>query len=352
MTSPVFIVGTGRCGSTMISEMLNKHPDVLSISELFSVITDLATLNPQAFPEGMIDASQFWSILSDPRHKGNLLIQYGLASNDPILADIITRPRFRAGIPPIMTTLRRITRSDLEPLFDEMHVFVASQPSAPVQQHYLRLFAWMVQKFERKKWVERSVRLQLVPYLRQTFPDARFIHIVRDGRDTAISLSKHPGFRLLQVVFQFVEKLGIDPFESQDRSRIEELSDELRLLLPESFNASVFRNYHLPLSYYGYYWSQEIIKGLQILGKMPPQQVLTTRYEDILKEPEASVRKLITFIDPDLVDEDWISDIVPTVKSGRSSWKALPPEEQEQLNEACLSGFAALEAFQVSWEKL
>jgi hypothetical protein len=64
MTSPVFIVGTSLCGSTMISNMLKKHPELLSISEIFSVITDLATSIPQAFPDGMADASQFWKILS------------------------------------------------------------------------------------------------------------------------------------------------------------------------------------------------------------------------------------------------------------------------------------------------
>ena len=29
---PVFVLSTGRCGSTMVSDILNRHPDVLSIS--------------------------------------------------------------------------------------------------------------------------------------------------------------------------------------------------------------------------------------------------------------------------------------------------------------------------------
>jgi hypothetical protein len=43
---PVFVVGTGRCGSTLVSNILRAHPGVLSLSEFFTFITDLGTLNP------------------------------------------------------------------------------------------------------------------------------------------------------------------------------------------------------------------------------------------------------------------------------------------------------------------
>ena len=45
-----FVVGTGRCGSTLVSNMLNLHKEVLSLSEFFAFITDLGTLIPEAFP--------------------------------------------------------------------------------------------------------------------------------------------------------------------------------------------------------------------------------------------------------------------------------------------------------------
>jgi len=84
MTSPVFVVGTGRCGSTMISDMLRKHPTVLSLSELFAAVTDLMTLVPQAFPTGVIDASHFWRILSTPYPKTSLMKRYGLLPTNHI----------------------------------------------------------------------------------------------------------------------------------------------------------------------------------------------------------------------------------------------------------------------------
>lgn len=60
---PVFIVGTGRCGSTMLSNMLRKHPDVLSLSEFLVAVTDLGSRTALAFPEAEVAAKQVWWVL-------------------------------------------------------------------------------------------------------------------------------------------------------------------------------------------------------------------------------------------------------------------------------------------------
>ncbi len=38
MGPPVFIVSTGRCGSTMLSDMVRMHPKLLSVSEFFAML--------------------------------------------------------------------------------------------------------------------------------------------------------------------------------------------------------------------------------------------------------------------------------------------------------------------------
>ena len=35
---PAFVLNTGRCGSTLLSDVLNSHPRVLSLSEFFSAV--------------------------------------------------------------------------------------------------------------------------------------------------------------------------------------------------------------------------------------------------------------------------------------------------------------------------
>ncbi len=100
--------------------------------------------------------------------------------------------------------------------------------------------------------------IRSVPRLRELFPDARFVHIVRDGRDCAVSMSAHLGFRMAFVSLSLIGALGYDPYETSDRTGAEDLPDDLFRLLPEHFDAEVFRDYEIAPSVYGHYWSGEI----------------------------------------------------------------------------------------------
>jgi putative sulfotransferase len=62
MDAPFFIVGTGRCGSTMLSEFLQEHDSVLSLSEFFCFATDLGGRIAYCFPSGVLDGSQLWQV--------------------------------------------------------------------------------------------------------------------------------------------------------------------------------------------------------------------------------------------------------------------------------------------------
>ena len=60
--------------------------------------------------------------------------------------------------------------------------------------------------------VERSgMSLSNVPWLRETFPDAKFVHLFRHGPDTAVSMSEHTAFRLMMLIQDALELLDLDP---------------------------------------------------------------------------------------------------------------------------------------------
>lgn len=46
---PTFVVGTGRCGSTMLSNMLRQHPRVLSLSEFYASVVDFGRRMDETF---------------------------------------------------------------------------------------------------------------------------------------------------------------------------------------------------------------------------------------------------------------------------------------------------------------
>jgi hypothetical protein len=60
MSNPTFIVGTGRCRTTML---LGEHPRGPGLSEFFAIVTD-AGQSKEPFAGGEIDGRQFWSIVA------------------------------------------------------------------------------------------------------------------------------------------------------------------------------------------------------------------------------------------------------------------------------------------------
>jgi Sulfotransferase family len=286
--------------------------------------------------------------LSTHYQKQNLMIRHDVAVDEAIYPYRAATARFNAqtGVPAILqTTLPHLT-DDHDALFDEMQRFVLSQPPALIGEHYQSLFRWLQQRFKRQVWVERSGgSLRIVERLLQQFPTARFVHLVRDGRDCAMSMSRHYGFRMGLIVLYLLAVMGHDPYENADRSGVEDLPDELYAFLPEHFDAAAFRAYAVAPSLFGQYWSGELLRGSPVLAQVPPERRLTLRFEDFLATPEQSIRKLLTFIDPQLADEAWIHRMVSLVRPVRSSWQTLPAQEQALLENACQSGFRVLEEF-------
>ena len=342
---PVFIVGTGRCGSTMLSNMIRDHAAILSVSEFLVSVTDLGGRIPQAFPEGRgMDARQVWEVLAGLHPRQTLMLRHGMEM-DEMLYPLAPTSRFsrQTGVPAILlTTLPHLTL-DHEALFEELREYVMTfQPDRAIRQ-YERVFQWLRVRFRKKVWVERSGgSLRAVPRLAKSFPEARFVHVVRDGRDCAISMSQHTGFRMMMACTIMSQILGYDPFDTDQRRGVEELPDELYRLLPEHFDAEAFRKLDAPSTLFGHYWSGEMMRGLKALAELPAERVLTLHFEDILAQPEPWLHRLLEFIDPEFVDEDWVRKAVSTIRPVRSSWRNLPVGEQSALTGACRPGFQAL----------
>jgi hypothetical protein len=352
MSRPTFVVGTGRCGSTMLSNMLRDHPGVLSLSEFFSTVTE-GGRRGECFSQLPIDGPHFWSIISERAPVLRFCLRHNVRYEECLYPCDDPSARFsrQTGVPGIMaTTLPHLT-DDHDRLLDLIGTLVANWRPAPIRDHYKRLFGWLASRFGRRLWIERSgASLGMVALLLQLFPDARFVHMIRDGRDAAISMHRHEGFQLLYVINMLQAYLGVDPLTSDDRSQLERVPADLRHFLPETFDIEHLRALPVSLSTWGASWSQQIVEGLPLFKGMPADRLLTLRYEDLVSDPTRQLDLLAQFLGDEFVDEDWSVRCAATVRTPKSTWCDLPEGEAHALTEACRPGFERLRELGVGYD--
>jgi putative sulfotransferase len=287
-SDPVIVVGTGRCGSTAVSQVARTNPRWLSLSEVFS------SLAPRAFPDGPIGGSELAELLATPRYDSRVLLAHGVEDAELLYPLDDPRARFdrETGVPPLLvSTLPHLTGIGDE-LLDEICDEVRPWQPGPVASHYRRLFDWLRARFGAERWIERSGgSLVYVDRLIEAFPDARFVHIWRDGLECTLSMSRHTGFRLLMLREQMLRRFGADPFEDESRPQAL-LESEYASLLPERFDPEAFARFEVPLSKYAGVWSRQLLFGLPLLQALPAERVMHVGYARLVAEPAAAIRDL------------------------------------------------------------
>jgi hypothetical protein len=163
-TVPVhFIIGTGRCGSTLLHEMLCRHPDIAFMSNLddrFGAVPGLGSRSGGIYrrlPPRFTEKGRFRFAPSEG---------YRAMSKEvsPILA----------------TSSRDLLSTDATPwLMDRVRKFFGQYASAQSDSVLLhKLTGW-----------------PRAGFLGAIFPDARFVHVVRDGRAVANSWLQMPWWK-------------------------------------------------------------------------------------------------------------------------------------------------------------
>ena len=333
---PVLVLSTGRCGSTMISDVLNLHPDVLSLSEVFSLLGPLALFGKRVSGKAM------WALCS--RQNPALRV---LLSADTIISEILYPfgdPRARydtLNVPPILCTMLPHLTADYERLYDELEPVVRARPRTDLADQYRHLFEWLRERFERRVWVERSGgSLMSVPRLRRLFPEARVVHVYRDGRDTAMSMSQHPAFQITVATLDRLQRLGVRPLENTAEAGV--VGSLLAQLVLRLVNPERMVRREVDLAVYGALWSQMILRGHRLLADLPPHRVLALRYEDVVQRPQEKLRELIAFIDPSLSNDAWLQQAARIPQPNPPKYLSLRPEAQRRLTDACAPGLEAL----------
>jgi hypothetical protein len=149
-SGPVFIVGVGRSGTTLLRLMLHHHPEIAIpyeshfIDEYYDHLADYGDLHDEANLKRLVDA-----ILAEPLLKmwDHTFTTEGVQSR--------IRERSLSGV--------------LNVVYEE---YAAGKG--------------------KTRWGDKSDYLDRMYVINELFPNAQFIHIIRDGRDVARSVLKLP----------------------------------------------------------------------------------------------------------------------------------------------------------------
>ena len=152
---PIFILGCPRSGTTLLQQMLHSHRSI-------------------AFPS----ETRFVHIAYDRRLGFGDLER---AENRRALAEWITGRG---------ETKFHVLGLDAEPLIDEIEHGPPTLGSA-----LATVFRAYARQHGKPRWGDkRPSYFRRVPMLRRMFPDAQFVHLIRDGRDAVSSLVQMPWF--------------------------------------------------------------------------------------------------------------------------------------------------------------
>jgi len=143
----------------------------------------------------------------------------------------------------------------------------------------VRLFATSVAEAGRTRLLEKlPVNAFRVPFLRALFPDALFVHLVRNGIEVARSIERECEVR---------PWYGVDDYKWQQLEGVARTDPSLAPLLVHcrsSHERGLLE------------WRLAVEAAIRATDDLPSHQHLAVRYEDLLDDPVATIRDIEDFL--------------------------------------------------------
>jgi hypothetical protein len=237
----VFLVGAGRSGTTLLYKLLCLHPDIAYVSNYDARLGALSGGRPAAWMRDRLELKRAaWF-----EQGGN--------------AYFIRRPLLKRLIP---------TPVEGESVYETGGMPRSLASADPVDAGRLRAGFERIRRAMRARWLlsKRTANNRRIPLLERVFRQPRYIHLIRDGRDVANSLSKVEWWD------------GYTPWWAGRTAAEMEQAGERRLALAA-------RN-----------WAEEIRQLRTGLDGVPRERVFEIRYEQLLERPAERLRQALDFL--------------------------------------------------------
>lgn len=268
---PVFIVGAPGSGTTLLYDTLCTHRDFAYV-----------TLN--MLRAGIHKHGRFVGERRSALFKTQKLFHRDQASNVPHEANAFWIRYFG--------TYNHMEENDFKP---EMAAYYRKNVMA-VQ------YLWKKPRFVNKN-LQHCVRVMV---LDRIFPDAKFIHIIRDGRAVAYSILNKKGEANPTMFLLSLKKI---------------LGDRFRPERSELFN-------------YGRAWA-ELVKKARKASAFGPERYYELRYEDLITQPQNEIKKIVEFC-----ELDWYGEFeknIPKTSDMNTKWRQKTNDDQKRdLEESTL----------------
>ncbi len=324
-----FIVGTGRCGSTLLSRMLAENRSLLMIFEFFSGLDRVKRFVPDP-----LAGREFADLLSVVTPAATMVQRRGYEIAEityPYGPDM--RYRQGEGLPWVLGTAMARMSDVPDELFDETLAFASELPRRGLASQYESLFDWLCERMGRSRWLEKSgASIEYLASLHEFFPAARFLHLHRRGPEAALSMREHKVFRLwVSLTYGLTDHAGLTSadLESLDPEAEPRPSDVVTRLLEAK----------PPVECFGRYWTELIEYGYRARDRLDAGQYMEVAFEELVRHPREVLGKINEFFELGDAQDGWIERAAELVRGvPPTRFERLSGQQQERLAEACRPG--------------
>lgn len=243
----VFLIGAGRSGTTLLYKILSIHQSVSYLSNYHKRYPNWPSL---AYLQYILNRFPAYKRRSWFKDQGNAYFN--------------ERRKWLHSIAP--------TPSEAESVYTSCDI-----PLTPPDDYHLQpqVVACLQKKFERIRQMsygevllaKRTANNRRMPILNKIFPDAKYIHLIRDGRAVAYSLlqvawwNNHILYWTGKTPQQMVEA-GFNPLELAAQNWVEEM--------------------------------QRLERGIALIQS---NQLLEVQYHELLQDPHEQLQRILDFMD-------------------------------------------------------